>query len=263
MSAFQQVGDESVDGSFKAALLGSKDPINGPNRELGENGEVQFTDVGVGCALLAYFNMLQRGLDKDRHLEYFNQCIEGDKVEDIVRLFLLGFQTRDCRGGKGEKVAFYRMFQMLYGKFPDTTLDLVEFIPHYGYWKDLLLLVKHIKEDPMYTKREVNYSPLVSKIYDVYASKLKEDIEKFRSGDKNLSYAAKYAPSEGHEFAVKYNSHCEIAKRLFAEDFVTTTRDNAVPTWNSVLKKYRKTITPMRAALDVIEQKCVLIDGQR
>lgn len=255
MSEFTQEQETVYASSFKDALLGSEDPINGPNRELGENGEVQFTDFGVGSSLLAYFNMLIRGLEKDRHLEYFHQCLEGDDVAVIVGTFLLAFQTRDCRGGKGEKDAFYRMFQMLYGKFPDTTLDLVQHIPHYGYWKDLLMLVKHIKEDPMYTEREINYSPLITKIYDVFATQLKEDNEKFTAGDKNLSYAAKYAPSEGHEFAVKYNSHCEIAKRIFTEDFVGITKDKAKSTWDRVLKKYRKMLSPLRATLDVTEQK--------
>ena len=99
---------------------------------LGENNHPAFSAEALGCPLLALFDEIVRDL-------------EGDSLSaliDMVKdLFVMAFQTRWCRGGKAEKLLFYKFIVHLYERFPNVVLDLMHLIPKYGYWKDLLSLL--------------------------------------------------------------------------------------------------------------------------
>ena len=56
-------------------------------------------------------------------------------------LFVMAFQTRWCRGGKGERKVCYILLRVLHETLSAVVLGLIELIPKYGYWKDLLLLL--------------------------------------------------------------------------------------------------------------------------
>ena len=87
-------------------------------------------------------------------------------------IFILAFLSRDCRYGKGEKLSFYRIINILYSKFPQTTTSIIECIPYYGYWKDLFLIIHEIKNNPI---NDINYLNLENKIYQIYSLQLLED----------------------------------------------------------------------------------------
>ena len=74
----------------------------------------------------------------DRVLEDVRASLD---VKMFKNLFVMAFQTRWCRGGKAERLLFYKFIVHLYERFPDVVLDLMHFIPRYGYWKDLLSLL--------------------------------------------------------------------------------------------------------------------------
>ena len=69
---------------------------------------------------------------------------KGDP-ELLKNLFVLAFQTRWCRGGKGERNVFYHLLVALYERYAAVLVDLVELIPTHGAWRDLLNLSPRVQ----------------------------------------------------------------------------------------------------------------------
>ena len=104
-------------------------------------------------SLFNYYKKINRKMHFSSHESFINEIINKANLENdfikIVDLFILTFMSRDCRNGKGEKLSFYRIINILYSKFPKTTISLIECIPYYGYWKDLFLLIDETKKNPI------------------------------------------------------------------------------------------------------------------
>ncbi len=219
----------------------------------------ELTVAGHGYSPLAYFEKLCRDLSSESHLEFINTCIREAESENdatkVAELFLTMFQTRACRGGKGDKLPFYNMMQILFTRFPTTTLSLIEDIPHYGYWKDLLLLVKHVNLNPV---EGVDYSPLIDRCYAVMAKSILDDDAKLKSGSTELSFVGKFAPREGKEFEKNYRSMSHIIKHMYPEDVGSSLRGKSkqeiTAAWNHAKKKYRSVVASLSTALNVPEQ---------
>lgn len=97
---------------------------------------------------------------------------------DTLRLI---FQTRDCRGGKGEKKIFYDSMKWMISRGHTEILRLNLYnIPFYGTWKDLWMLVN---------------TPIEKDMFELYASTLKRDKKRMLES-KPISLAAKWAPTE-------------------------------------------------------------------
>ena len=79
--------------------------------------------------------------------------------------------------------------------YREAVLAVTELLPSYGYWKDLLLLLLECK------RAEVDYTPLHSKVWCLFARQLKADAEELEAAaregrqPRGLSLAAKFAPS--------------------------------------------------------------------
>ena len=74
-----------------------------------------------------------------------------------ANLFVLTFQTRWCRGGKGKRKLALQLLAVLYERgYREAVLAVTELLPSYGYWKDLLLLLLECK------RTDVDYTPLHS-----------------------------------------------------------------------------------------------------
>jgi len=73
----------------------------------GENGHAEHSAAGLGDALLAFFDKLLRELPEDRVcvfvVDVLREAREQADAELVKNLFVLAFQTRWCRGGKGER----------------------------------------------------------------------------------------------------------------------------------------------------------------
>mmetsp|Transcript_13396 Transcript_13396/g.20321 ORF Transcript_13396/g.20321 Transcript_13396/m.20321 type:complete len:99 (+) Transcript_13396:122-418(+) len=57
------------------------------------------------------------------------------------------FQTRNCRGGKGERGLFYRMIMELGALYPQTTASLMALVPHYGTYKDWFQIIEWSRDE--------------------------------------------------------------------------------------------------------------------
>ena len=88
-----------------------------PSHRGGENGHAELTAEGLGDPLLALFDKTVRGLDEARISSFVADIIaeartKGD-AEPLKNLFVLAFQTRWCRGGKGERNVLYHLIVVL------------------------------------------------------------------------------------------------------------------------------------------------------
>ena len=211
-------------------------------------------------SLFNYYKKINRKIHYSSHESFVNEIINKANSENdstkIVDLFILTFMSRDCRNGKGEKLSFYRIINILYSKFPKTTISLIECIPYYGYWKDLFLLIDEIKKNPII---DVDYRNLENKIYKVYCLQLLEDYTKYKSSINDISLAAKFAPREGKIFDKKYNSVSKIIKILFPEivgpHLRTSSKQEIKNEWNKAKRIYSSIITTLSTVLDVAEIK--------
>ncbi len=83
------------------------------------------------------FTMLTRYLEPS----YMEKCIQAIYLswdpEKILDLWVMAFQTRDIRGGKGERKLFYQLITILAEVDIVLTAKMITLIPEYGCWRDL------------------------------------------------------------------------------------------------------------------------------
>jgi hypothetical protein len=163
---------------------------------------------------------------------------DADLLADLI---VLVFQTRDTRGGKGEKMLFYIMLLELYKNYPETVISLLSEIPNYGYFKDFMNLLEMIA--PL--QSDLSYGDLrklQSSMIDLFAKQLLFDKEAIESAKASgavpkLSLAAKFAPREGKNFKAFYKM---LVKRLF-------------PRSKTPNKDYRSLVVELTATLEIPE----------
>jgi hypothetical protein len=154
----------------------------------GVNGETVYTEAGVGDRMVALFTMLNRGLE-DSYIEKSMDDIIGNisGVGDLADICVLCFQTRDVRGGKGERDLFYAMFKKLYERQPLVAGLLVPLIPEYGCWRDMWELCERVPE-------------MSETVYAHTKTVFLRDVELLEKGElTSLSLLAKWIPREKSE----------------------------------------------------------------
>jgi len=155
-------------------------------------------------------------------------------LEAVEDAFVTAFHARNIRGGKGEQVVFCDLFQQLCHTYPDLAIGLLEFVPHYGSWKDMFLLAHNI------TATATPGSPaarLREAILGATVRQIRADSEP--GAVKTL--VAKWAPRE----TGKYKDLARVlAQRLF---------DLTSVTHSAAMRKYRKMLTAINAELKTVE----------
>ena len=223
---------------------------------LGENGHAELTADGLGDAMLAFFDKLVRGLDEARIREFVGDvCAEARARSDpagVKNLFVLAFQTRWCRGGKGERKICYQLLAVLYERYPEVVVELAELLPRYGYWKDLLSLLLECK------RADIDYSSLRRKVFSLFARQLKADAEELEAAKRagrtptGLSLAAKFAPSEGGQHSRSLKADKEICRLLYPALVGAHIADGEAA-WATARAKYRRLLSSVRRALALPE----------
>lgn len=234
---------------------------------VGENGHAALSAEGLGDHLLALFDKLVRGADATKGPQSVCALVEDVladarlrvDIESVKDLFVMAFQTRWCRGGKGEKRLFYTLMRILYARFPVVVRGLLHLIPEYGYWKDLLLLLGECPSDAgartetgAGDSRGVDYSALHAEVWALFAQQLKRDEAELVSAESEnrapqISLCAKYAPSEGGAHSKTLNADREICKVLFPYEWALD------PSSKHALRRYRQMLSRLRKKLAVTE----------
>ncbi|EKX42092.1 hypothetical protein GUITHDRAFT_74258, partial [Guillardia theta CCMP2712] len=225
----------------------------------GCNGHWELDPASFGEPLLALLSKLVRGLQeeqiKDSVRDVLVEAQQHGDVQTVKSLFVLAFQTRWCRGGKGERKLFLIMMRVLYKYFPSVVLELLVIVPSFGYWKDLLLLLQNCKGAGM---QQDDYDVIADRVWTLFADQLKTDYRELTEAQEQglvpkLSLCAKFAPSEGHAFGRELGATRSICQKLYG-DVLTSTKD-PVRAGRYVKSKYRRMLSELRRALDVPEVK--------
>jgi hypothetical protein len=110
--------------------------MNMPGRIQGVKGSDYYTHSG--SSMLDLFTQLVRGSYVNEML--VKRCL-AESVDDTV---VLAFQTRDIRGGKGERELFRQLMRIILKARPELShivTDLLKLIPEYGRWDDVWSLL--------------------------------------------------------------------------------------------------------------------------
>jgi hypothetical protein len=168
------------------------------NKTKGENDENQLSTTGNSCIDM-FFNV-NRDTSEERMKEHIKSMIneseltELNQSDHVVDIFLTVFQLRALRGmGKGEKKLFYISINELYKYYPLTILSLINDIPYYGCFVDLLEIAVYKDCDNL----------LKLECIKVFSKQLMEDKAKLDNKDLNISLAFKWAPRENKYFDKK------------------------------------------------------------
>jgi len=194
---------------------------------VGTKGSDVYTSTGVADPMVALSALLVRGADPSCLAKAVIDAISDKKsLEDIMVLL---FQTRDIRGGKGEREVFLELFRIFLTE--DSTrelaLNLIDLIPEYGCWNDLF-------------KLQARYPLATSRISEIIRLQfIKDELALASEPEPKLSLLAKWMPREGHPGAI------EMAGLLTPGPMFYAMR----------MKYYRKRVSALNKAIKTVEIK--------
>ena len=172
-------------------------------QSVGVKGSDVYSHNAVGDSRVVLAALLVRGADVTMIEEKLSKLLDEKHLEDA---FVLSFMNRNIRGGKGERDLFYNMYSVLLKKEKSLAIDLLDLIPHYGYWNDVFELAARNKEI------ENNVIALVKK-------QLIED-EVNMCANNSISLLAKWIPREkkplSKKLAIELNPKTKIQHSLAA-----------------------------------------------
>ena len=178
---------------------------------------------------LSLFFKAMRGINEN----FLYQYLEKSSCEDLIDTFVLVFQTRDCRGGKGERELGRKMFKWLFLNRDSEFEKVLHLISEYGRWDDCLHLFPNVFSDNL-TENQLRIQKQIVKLY---GDQLKKDKTLMEKG-KPVSICAKWCPSENDSKDKKY----KLVKTLCEELNITP-------------RQYRKEYTgPLRSYIKIVEK---------
>ena len=202
--------------------------MNNPTVKVGINGADVYTEEGVGDYRVSLFSMLIRGLCGDYIQEYVTKVFNRGITEEMRDMFVLAFQTRDIRGGKGERKLFYDFMKALYVHDKKMVQQVLKLIPEYGCWRDMWELLKYIPEIKEY-------------ICDIVVKTFETDLAAHKAGNYKLSLLAKWIPRE------KSGMYSGIAMMLANRIYIDISSER------KRLVKYRKDVSMLNKILKTVE----------
>ena len=187
----------------------------------GWNGAVEYTSKGVENIIVAFFYKLVRGLTSQEIFNYVEMISNERNTKLNADMVVLAFQTRATRNiGKGERKLFYDMIMALQKYLgEDVVLEILCFIPEYGYYKDYLYLMNH----PECSNNVYN------ECINILCKQISQDSKLCENGKhKEISLLGKYMPREKGAFT-------EIAFKIADKMFDGNK--------HSKMRKYRKMLS--------------------
>ena len=210
---------------------------------VGTKGSDVYTAEGVNDPRVVLNTLLVRGATYDviqPQLEVLAKMAMADR-QAYEDLWVLLFQNRDIRGGKGERATTKMLWDFMMDCLPardfELTSQMLELVPEYGSWKDLFVLAHERKP----------YDGVYCKIVQFAAEQLKKDRAAIEfnlanaTGEKpmKVSLLAKWIPRE--------NRMPGIAKSIAQQLFPLVTRPS------SLMQCYRKMVSSINAHLKTTE----------
>jgi len=176
---------------------------------------------------------LVRGVTKEALADSLSKVLAADTLEVYQDAFVLAFNARNVRGGKGERDIFYTLYQRLYDAKPHLAKAVMDLIPHYGCWSDVIEIASRNPTGPL--------TPLSKDLLVMFAKQLLADSE----AEHNLTLAGKWAPREGSKYEKQARHLAYImGGKLTVEDGYKFSHN---------MRNYRKLIASLNAKLRTIE----------
>ena len=172
--------------------------------------------------------MLVRGLTAEKIQVGVEAVLAMPSKEALEDLCVLLFQTRNIRGGKGERALAYEMLGALDKKQHALSLALLPLFSHYGCWKDLFVLGQNVS--------------FKETVLDLTVKQFACDNEAMKNEGGKVSLLAKWAPREKsfNGLLAKW-----LANRLFPNSAILSER----------MKMYRKMVSALNKHIDTVEVK--------
>ena len=172
--------------------------------------------------------MLVRGLTAEKVAAGMEAVLAMPTMAALEDLCVLLFQTRNIRGGKGERALAYDMLVSLDKKQHALSLALLPLFSHYGCWRDLFKLAESVA--------------FTDAVMDIVVKQFAVDNAALATEGGKVSLLAKWAPREKSHGAPLAK---RLAKRLFADSLVVSEK----------LKAYRKMVSALNKHIDTVEIK--------
>lgn len=198
---------------------------------------------GVHTGRISLFFKGVRGLNVPRLYQYLSKSVQ----ESLIDTFLLVFNLRDCRGGKGERELGRRALVWLFVHYPVEFGNVLHLLPEYGRWDDLLEffpgvinvsnLLNEYRGSNFDEKHIEEIIKLQHRAVKIMADQLLADQKSMFEG-KPCSICAKWSPTEGDNLDKQHNVFSTLAKVMRVKKKVLRTKFN----------------TPLRRYINVIEQ---------
>lgn len=174
--------------------------------------------------------LLVRGASADTLRPLLKKCLEVSEVDT----FVLAFQTRDVRGGKGERRLFNILYANLYRLHPEKALALIDLVPEYGSWRDVFSIL-----DECLRRENDKCKTMVDRILALVINQLKKDSA--TPATESISLCAKWAPREKANPSLTKT----IANTMFPQETKISSR----------LARYRSVVSRLNRRLDTTEIK--------
>lgn len=191
-------------------------------KKLTENGAVGYETSGSALVDLNFATSSLRFASDEEIVQTFVRAFSESPDLAVKWIFF----ARDVRGGMGERRLFRVLASALSRSYPDEFCELLQYIPEYGRWDDLIYLLDYGLENS-----------LQNEIYDIITRQLTEDMANDIAG-KPISLLAKWLPSENASSSKTKERAKEIINRLEIKP-----------------RDYRKMLSRLRKSLDVVEVK--------
>ena len=230
--------------AFLAAMSASAQPAG---MTTGVNGAAVYTAEGVGDKRVAFYQSLVRGVSYMDILQFVGEvyaegCARG-KVEEYVRdLWVIAFQARDVRGGKGERRAAEMLLHCL---IDDTRLwaghcgEVVNMIAEYGSWRDVFAMWDLMADKFVF--REAMLRTVEAQFWTDLQALRNRKFTESEGGKIKLSLLAKWLPREGSAMD-KSGLVGRIVERLYPLKKRT-----------DALRTYRRHCSELNKALHTVE----------
>ena len=180
--------------------------------------------TSTGNTVLDLSVMLNRGLPAETIATELSKVFATGSAEDKVDAFVLAYQTRDVRGGKGERDLFYHFYSALSLFHPEALKATLPLIPEYGCWRDVFKVM------PLSFNAELT---------DLVITQLQKD--EASAPDQTISLLAKHAPREHNtkEKALAAN----LSRQLYPGD------KKAQEKWRKLLSSLNKRLQTVEVAM--------------
>lgn len=156
--------------------------------------------------------------------------------------FVLAFQTRNIRGGKGERAVSYLLFSFLL-KYTPHMINMLDLIPTFGCWRDLFDMGAGCMTPCESPSNNERMRLIRNKIIEITIAQLRRDM--LTPEDESISLCAKWAPREGKGGATDAAFWRALVNAMFPD----------LKPFSSQCAAYRKYLAPLNRRLNTVEIK--------